>query len=119
MAHNPAGARSLAIHLATLPTTGTRRTVLGILGDKDAGAMIEALIPETDVWYLTDLPGPRGGSAEALATQLRALHPDAALRLHGHAEQALAQALADGLPGDRVVVTGSFLTVALAAPAPL
>jgi dihydrofolate synthase/folylpolyglutamate synthase len=93
--------------------------VLGILGDKDAGAMIDALIPQTDVWYLTDLPGPRGGSAEALATQLRALHPDATIRLHGDPGQALAQALADGMPGDRVVVTGSFLTVALAAPAPL
>jgi dihydrofolate synthase/folylpolyglutamate synthase len=119
VAHNPAGARSLAMHLATLPATGTRRMVLGILGDKDAGAMIDALIPQTDVWYLTALPGPRGGSAEALATQLRALHPDAAIRLHGHPEQALAQALADGMPGDRVVVTGSFLTVALAAPAPV
>lgn len=119
VAHNPAGARSLAIHLATLPTTGTRRTVLGILGDKDAGAMIDALLPQTDVWYLTDLPGPRGGSAEALAAQLRALHPDAALRLHRHPGQALAQALAEGMPGDRVVVTGSFLTVALAAPAPV
>lgn len=119
VAHNPAGARSLAVHLATLPTTGTRRTVLGILGDKDAGAMIDALVPQTDVWYLTDLPGPRAGSAEALAAQLRAVHPDAAIRLHGHPEQALVQALADGRPGDRVVVTGSFLTVALAAPAPL
>lgn len=119
VAHNPAGARSLAAYLATLPLTGTRRTVLGILGDKDAAAMVDALVPHTDVWHLTDLPGPRGGSAEALATQLRALHPDATIRLHEGPERALAQALADSLYGDRVVVTGSFLTVALAAPAPL
>lgn len=119
VAHNPAGAKVLAAHLATLPAAGTRRTVLGILEDKDADAMIAALLPQTDAWYFADLPGPRGRPAEALAARLRTMHPDAATRLHGHPQQALAHALADSVSGDRVVVTGSFLTVALAVPAPV
>ena len=119
VAHNPAGTAALAAHLATIPVAGTRRTILGVLQDKDASAMIETLRPQTDVWYVTDLPGSRGNTAVALAALVRALAPHAPVTEFATPSEARAQALADSGPTDRVVVTGSFLTVALASPAPV
>lgn len=119
VAHNPAGTQALAVHLASMPVAGTRRTILGVLQDKDASAMIETLLCQTDVWYVTDLPGSRGSTAAALAAQVRALAPQAPVIEFATPSEARAQALADSGPTDRVVVTGSFLTVALAGPVPV
>ena len=119
VAHNPAGAQVLAAHLATLPATGMRRTILGVLQDKDAEAMITALIPHTDRWYVPDLPGPRGGAAAWIESAIQRLTPDALIQRFAHPADAYRAAMTDSRPGDRVVVTGSFLTVALAAPEPL
>ncbi|HMM44215.1 MAG TPA: bifunctional tetrahydrofolate synthase/dihydrofolate synthase [Candidatus Macondimonas sp.] len=119
VAHNPAGAQVLADHLVTLPASGMRRTILGILQDKDAGAMIAALAPHTDRWYVPDLPGPRGGRAEWIESAIQRLAPDALIQRFVHPADAYRAAMTDSRPGDRVVVTGSFLTVALALPEPV
>lgn len=119
VAHNPASAQVLAAHLGDLPVTGIRRTILGILQDKDAAPMIAALGPHTDRWYVPDLPGPRGGRAAWVADAIRRRAPDAIIQCFDHPADAYRAALIDGRPGDRVLVTGSFLTVALAAPEPL
>jgi dihydrofolate synthase/folylpolyglutamate synthase len=117
IAHNEPAARVLATHLserAPLPTpatAGTPRTlaVVGILMDKDAAAVAAALALLIDHWIVCALPGPRGGSAQQLAQRLRL---DAGLLTLADSVIAgceTARALA--LPGDRVVVFGSFHTV--------
>jgi dihydrofolate synthase / folylpolyglutamate synthase len=73
-AHNPAGARALA---ETLPevTRGRRPlvAVISVLEDKDAAAMLEALLPACDELVFTRCANPRAlspGTLQALAEKL-------------------------------------------------
>lgn len=111
--HNPQAARALAAFLQAQP----RRTlaVYAALADKDAAAVVDALQGQVAQWFLAGLdPGlPRGQGAQVLAGRLAGT--DAA-----HAAQfptvaaALAAARAQARPGERVLVFGSFHTVAQA-----
>ena len=67
VAHNPLGAEALAAYLASNRARPMRRAVCGVLGDKDAGAMLRSLAHEIDAWYLASLPGSRGRDARELA----------------------------------------------------
>ena len=108
VAHNPLGARALASYLAALRPRSMRRAVCGILGDKDAGAMIGALVPEIDVWYFGSLPGARGRDSEELARKL----PRGAARLaFDSVDSAFGAALEHRSAGEDIVVFGSFVTV--------
>ena len=60
VAHNPLGAEALAAYLASVRPRPRRRAVCGVLGDKDAGAMLRALEAEVDAWYFASLAGTRG-----------------------------------------------------------
>ena len=68
-AHNPSGADALA---ASLPEVfGTRRprvAVIGVLEDKDAAGMLEALLPHVDRVVFTRPANPRSLSPATLAT---------------------------------------------------
>jgi dihydrofolate synthase/folylpolyglutamate synthase len=109
VAHNEDSARVLAEGLKALPVRGKTVGVVGILQDKDAETIGEALAGVIDEWVLCGLDGPRGGSAEALRARLPvhcrsvALAPDVS---HGC---ATARALTGH--GDRIVVFGSFHVV--------
>ena len=108
VAHNPLGAHALASYLAELRPRPMRRAVCGILGDKDAGAMLRALAPEIDVWYLGSLPGSRGRDAEELA---RGLPCGAARLIFDSVDSAFEAALGHRSEGEEIVVFGSFVTV--------
>ncbi|WP_110654991.1 bifunctional folylpolyglutamate synthase/dihydrofolate synthase [Salinicola halimionae] len=111
VAHNPHAARYVASRLARRPRPRRRIGLLGMLKDKDAEALIDALGPAVDVWLPVGLPGPRGRSGEELAESIAlrggeslspALSPSAAV-------DWLVSRLA---PDEEVLVCGSFLTVA-------
>jgi len=112
VAHNPASAEKLAQLLRKRGTQGHTHMVLGMLDDKDVATFIAMLAPVVDHWYLATLPGDRGLSAQDLHQQI--CHND----IRGMARQfpdvatALRHAHADAAEGDRVVVCGSFVTVA-------
>ena len=106
VAHNPSGAEALAAYLAASRPRPMRRAVCGILGDKDAGAMLRALVPEIGAWYFASVPGSRGRDAGALSGLLpRAAAPASTF---GSVEAAFEAALADRDEGDEIVVFGSF-----------
>ena len=108
VAHNPLGAEALAAYLASYRPRPVRRAVCGVLGDKDAGAMVRALAPEIDAWYFASLPGPRGRDARELAATL----PRSVLnRAFDSVEDAFGAALEHGGEHEEVVVFGSFVTV--------
>lgn len=114
VAHNPQSARALVADLNRHAVRGRRLTVLGMLRDKDAEAVTAILAAETDAWYVGGLPGHRGQSGERLASRLRAGLPEAQAGVFATVADACHQARADARPGDRVLVTGSFLSVAQA-----
>lgn len=119
VAHNPHAAAVLAQNLDNMGFHPYTHAVVGMLNDKDVDGVLQKLRGRIDHWYCAGLPGPRGGSGDAMASQVQAA-------LKGgpaDAEAASVQAYADPAEafdaarerageGDRIVVFGSFFTVA-------
>ncbi len=113
VAHNVESAEVLADNLRSERGPGKTWLVLGMLADKPVEAVCAVLAPLVQGTLFCGLPPPRGLDADAL--QQRA----AAAGLKGQALDGVAdayraaQALAG--PDDRILVCGSFLTVAAVA----
>lgn len=112
VAHNPGSAEKLAQLLRDRNIRGRTRVVLGMLSDKDVVEFTTILSPVVDDWYLASLPGERGLAAEQLQQLIRGNSEPAMYRLFQDVATAYTQAHADAEDGDRVVVCGSFVTVA-------
>ena len=112
--HNPQAARELARWLGDAPRDGRTLAVFAALGDKDLAGIVAPLAPRIDAWYLAGLDvGGRGLPIDGFGQRLAGTAA-AAGRPHATVEQALAAALADAAPGDRVLVFGSFHTASAA-----
>lgn len=114
VAHNPQAARALAANLARVPCRGVTRVVLGMLRDKSHAGFVGALTSVSGSWYVSSLGGERGFAGEALARVVQSSSNGATVALHADVPAALSAALAASTPADRVVVTGSFITVGTA-----
>lgn len=112
VAHNPAAARALAGVLATVPARTL--AVIAVLADKDARGMARVLDRHIAHWFAAGLQGPRGRDAKALAAELKKLPVTGQVDALESVPKALDAALAAAGPDDRVVVFGSFQTVAAA-----
>lgn len=111
--HNPHGARFLWQHLpAALPEQRTH-AVFAMLQDKDVAGVIAASSEFVDYWWLAGLPGPRGLTTEQLAERVSTAlgHAPAGGQYAGVAD-ALQAARQAAQGNDRIIVFGSFLTVA-------
>jgi dihydrofolate synthase/folylpolyglutamate synthase len=115
VAHNPQAARELAQWLQANPIPGRTFAVFAALGDKDLHGVVAALAGHVDGWFLAgiDDAGLRG---LAVADFVQRLAGTAAADGAGYAtaREALPAALAQAAPGDRILVLGSFHTVAAA-----
>lgn len=112
VSHNPHGAAALAGLLETRVCKGQTHLVIGMLADKDVEAALAALAPVVDHWYLAGLELPRGLGADALRQQAAKLPEVADAPCFVDVATAMKQAFANAVEGDRVVVCGSFHTVA-------
>jgi dihydrofolate synthase / folylpolyglutamate synthase len=109
--HNPHAAAYLAGRLAALPCRGRTWVLLGMLGDKDADGVIAALAPVVDGWVTATLMGERARDAADLAARIEGQGGRVAFQ--AQTPQAGAEWLAERLTAeDRVLVCGSFFTVA-------
>jgi dihydrofolate synthase / folylpolyglutamate synthase len=109
IAHNEPAAAIFAQHVAERAARGRTFAVVGILGDKDAGAIARFVDPQVSHWFLCSLGGPRGNSAADLAQRMQL--PDSKVTLAASVEEGCIAARATAKPGDRVLVFGSFHTV--------
>ncbi|MBB3824405.1 bifunctional tetrahydrofolate synthase/dihydrofolate synthase [Xanthomonas arboricola] len=109
--HNPQAARALGQALAAQPIAGVTHAVYAGLADKDAVGVVEAVAGQVDRWTLAGLQGARAQSAQALQQRLQGTAA-AQAACHADVAHALRAVLAAARPGDRVLVFGSFLTVA-------
>lgn len=112
VAHNPHGAAALVRALRQRPCSGRTLAVVAILGDKDVEAVARCMQPVVDAWYVAGLALPRGQSGAALAARLAPVIPDAPISIQERVYEAYAEALREARCGDRIVVFGSFHTVA-------
>ena len=109
VAHNADGWAAALAGVSVAPG-GRLWALVGVVADKDAAALGRLLAARGARTLALGLDGPRGRSAEALAQTLRGAGADAAPTTLG---AALARWRGAG-PDDRLVVTGSHLTVAAA-----
>jgi len=107
VAHNAQAAKVLAQNLADAGFSPQTIAVCGMLRDKDIGAVLRELAPRVTRWHLASLPGPRGARASDMAREI-----PVESHLFDSPAQAFAAARALAGEGDKIVVFGSFLTVA-------
>ena len=115
VAHNPHSVAALAQNLDQMGFYPRTHAVFGAMRDKDLATIIARMAPLVDHWHFTDLPLPRAASAEELGAVHGALgvKGPGPVTVHRHPgpTQALAAALGEADPADRIVVFGSFYTV--------
>lgn len=109
-AHNAAGAAALSDALPALAESGRVFAVLGVLEDKDAPAIIQALAPSIERWIACTPESPRAVPADDLARQVSAT-TDRPCRVVAPVELAMQAAEAASGPDDLLLVAGSFYTV--------
>ena len=111
-AHNPSGARALAASLdGVLGERRPRVAVIGVLDDKDATGMLEALLPHVNRVIFTRSQNPRSLSPGTLTTLEEKLGgPPAETVADPRAALARARELAG--PQGGVVATGSIYLIA-------
>jgi dihydrofolate synthase/folylpolyglutamate synthase len=114
VAHNPEAAAVLAQNLAAGGYAPRTLAVLGMLRDKDVAGVVRALAPRISKWHVADLGGPRGASADELARAVHAVDAGASVDRHVDPASALAAAQGEASEDDKILVFGSFLTVAQA-----
>jgi dihydrofolate synthase/folylpolyglutamate synthase len=114
VAHNPQAAGVLADSLGELGFAPETWAVFGMLADKDVEGVAKRMSGRVDHWLPCSLPGPRGLDAGTLAGRLCAAGVGRGKIAEGFATPAgaFAQARERAAANDRIVVFGSFLTVA-------
>ncbi|HZZ93211.1 MAG TPA: bifunctional tetrahydrofolate synthase/dihydrofolate synthase [Usitatibacter sp.] len=112
VAHNPHAARSLADGLGDMGFFENTFAVVGMLADKDMGGVVDALRHRIDRWYVAAPEAERAAPAETLAGIVRQHAPGAAPRTFATVTAALERARREAGPNDRIIVLGSFYTVA-------
>jgi dihydrofolate synthase/folylpolyglutamate synthase len=112
VSHNPDAARVLADNLLAYPAEGRTFAVMGMFKDKAVEEVAGALQGRFHHWYLGGLEGARGQDGAALALRVRKALSDASLTEFPSVDAAYTAAASAARPGDRIVVFGSFQTVA-------
>lgn len=112
VAHNPHAAKGLAENLRAHPVTGKTVAVCAMLADKDIAGVMQLLAPVVDEWLMASIHAPRGAEAGYLAERLAAVAGDAHVAIFGDVKTAFRQACLGVGENDRIIVFGSFYTVA-------
>ena len=113
VAHNLQAAESLVSQLRAHDCAGRTCAVVAMLADKPVADVIEMVSSEIDYWYTAGLESvPRGLSAEHMAGAVERLTSDVKLSAAPTVAGACEQALAAAADNDRIIIFGSFYTVA-------
>jgi dihydrofolate synthase/folylpolyglutamate synthase len=103
-AHNEDGARALAAFLGT-GAAALLPIVFAAMRDKDAAAMLRALVPHASLLVVTKTSNPRSADPLDLIAVARAIAPGVPLEIAAHPAEALDIAWRRG---PRIVVAGSI-----------
>ena len=120
VAHNPHAAATLAQNLDNMGFFPFTYAIFGAMSDKDVLGVISHLKDKIDHWYLTELPLDRAADTGYLADCLRqagvqesaAKGTECTIRHFPNPQEAFTEAKRLASENDRIVVFGSFLTVA-------
>jgi len=110
--HNPHAAHALAENLHQTKTEGKTIAVFAMLADKDIAGVITALETEIDSWYLSSVDHVRSASVSQLLEIFNQINADTNLACFESLPAAFRQACLDAGKNDRIIMFGSFFTVA-------
>ena len=110
--HNPHAARNLADGLGDMGYFENTFAVFAILGDKDIGGVIDAMRDRIDRWYVSAAQAERAAPAATVAAALAEKGLAGVTRVFATVAGALEAARREAGPNDRIIVFGSFYTVA-------
>ena len=125
VAHNPHAVDSLVAQLQSQTVKGVTRIVIAMLADKPVDEVLSLLLPVADYWYSAGLEtASRGLSAQIMSDKIEHLlneneslaQPSLDVKLCPEltVKAAIDAAMRDADPQDRIVILGSFYTVAAA-----
>ena len=118
VAHNPQAAQVLAATLGEMGFHPCTYAVFAAYADKDVEGIVRAVSARIDRWFIAASAGPRGLAVEALRLRLQDAGVVAAtIDASDDVAHALRKARDAATEADRIVVFGSFVTVAAALAA--
>jgi len=112
VAHNPQAARALIETLKNTPIEGRNYAVIAMLADKAVDEVVRILLPEVDGWFTAGLDVARGLDAQFMSKAVTEQVSGDKLFAHQHVIQACEAAMQKASAKDRIIVLGSFYTVA-------
>jgi len=116
VAHNPAAINKLLEYIDVTPCNKKTIAIFSTMADKDYCAMIRACAGRFDAWFTADQPAnPRAARGSDIAEQLRD-QGVGMISVSKNIRQAFRRAQSVMGEGDRLVVFGSFYTVADVMP---
>ena len=112
VAHNPAATAYLVERLIQSATSSSKvHGIVAMMSDKDRAQSLGNLKGRINYWYLANLSFiPRAATVQQLQQNLSDLNVKE--ELSGSVAECLSAALDNSNPGDRILIFGSFYTVA-------
>jgi dihydrofolate synthase/folylpolyglutamate synthase len=112
VAHNPQAARSLSQNLKAHAISGKTIAVFSILKDKDIFGVITALNFDINDWFIAEIQNERAASIETISNAIQIINPSAHIKSFKNIQEAYQFASNEVTRNDRIIVFGSFFTVA-------
>ena len=112
VAHNPQAARSLSHNLKTHVVPGKTIAVFSILKDKDIFGVINELNFDIDDWFIAEIQNERAASIENISNTIQKINLSAHIEAFKNIQEAYQFASKEVRRNDRIIVFGSFFTVA-------
>ena len=116
VAHNPHASAALGQNLENMGFYRYTYAVFGAMQDKDIEGVLRHMLDKVDHWCLTDLPTPRAATAVSLAQVLAdagfRAGKESSVSTFSDPATAYRNAMERATEDDRIVVFGSFYTVA-------
>ncbi len=111
VAHNAQAARTLVHNLEQFPKSGKTYIIIGMLKDKDHVSVLNEFAGIVDYWHTVSILNSRGSDSKILKNELLKLGVTAPISEHGTVADAFCKLKNETGEHDRIVVTGSFLSV--------
>ena len=112
VAHNLHAAHALAQNLADMPAYQHTYAVFAMLQDKDIPGVVAAVNVHIDTWLVAGIAAARGATTEYLEHQLQNGMVRGEIKTFSQVAEALRFAYNVAGENDRIIVFGSFYTVA-------
>lgn len=109
VAHNMQSARTLVHNLKQSPKSGKTHIIIGMLKDKDQTAVLGELVEIADYWHTVSISNSKG--SETLKKELLELGVTVPISANNNVADVFIKLQNETGCDDRIVVTGSFLSV--------